>query len=194
LEREEAAHFFEPKLIDLAKAINLCIENKLIEPALILLYSAIDILGGLSSPVGRSSKKSFIAWTNEYILKERFLACTAEELYGARCGLLHALSFESQLSQRGQLRTISYAWGTADVDKLQKSINLRGRSDEIVAVHIVDLYSAWLEGVERFIEDINNNSAIKRNVYSKADKLFAPLKPGVVDRTNDLLEKIKKPK
>jgi len=90
-------------------AINSCEANKFVLPALMLIYSGIDILASLERRKGEGTKASFTRWVDEYLLKAVSLPCTSLELYAARCGILHTLTPESDLSRKGKAREVGYA-------------------------------------------------------------------------------------
>lgn len=180
-------HFFEPKLVSMADVIRACIDKKWLEPALILIYSAIDIVAWLDSQEEWTTRKSFIDWTDKYLLKSKHIGCSAIEVYAARCGLLHTLSPESKLSRQGASRHIYYAWGTAEPSKLQQGIDSLGQTKEHIAIHINDLFEGWLFGTEAFLNDINNSGHKKSVVYSKASRFFINMKPSFL---NSALEAI----
>ncbi|MFH1618412.1 MAG: hypothetical protein ABIG11_00750 [bacterium] len=79
------------------KGISVCIDNKLITPALILIYSAIDMLGWVDSGDADANKNSFLMWTEKYLLTQKAFGCTALDIYAARCGLLHTVTPFSRL-------------------------------------------------------------------------------------------------
>ncbi|MCB2228650.1 MAG: hypothetical protein KQH53_18380 [Desulfarculaceae bacterium] len=176
------------KLDEIEKAVGLCIGQGLIEPSLVLLYSAIDILGWLDSSEEWASKKSFMAWANKYILIDNSLNCTDIELYGARCGLLHTFSPDSKLSKHGEVRRVAYAFAPAKVEELRRSIEAIEWSDKLVAVHVGDLYERWQIGVERFLEDLNKDQARKSKVYYKVSKFFSVMKPEDVRKLTENIE------
>src|SRR6185295_5604635 len=93
-------------LMSLSKGVDACLDNKLIGPALILIYSAIDTAGWLDSNDQSSTRNSFIDWTNRYLLSTGALSCTALDLYAARCGLLHTFTPNSKLSSDKKARRI----------------------------------------------------------------------------------------
>jgi len=103
----------------LASGIDACMEKKLITPALILIYSAIDTTGWLDSNEAFATRTSFMNWVDDYLLKASSLQCTSLDLYAARWGLLHTFTADSQLSFSGKARSICYAWGTAKVDYMR---------------------------------------------------------------------------
>jgi hypothetical protein len=109
----------EENLIALLESVEDCLAKRRLLPCLILLYSAIDIVSSLESR--RASKAAFIAWSDKYLLQGSLLLCTASDLYGARCGILHTLSPESDMSRKGTARHIFYAWGNAKTDELERA-------------------------------------------------------------------------
>ncbi len=100
---------FERHMDTLFGAINSCEANKFVLPALMLIYSGIDILASLERRKGEGTKASFTRWVDEYLLKAVSLPCTSLELYAARCGILHTLTPESDLSRKGKAREVGYA-------------------------------------------------------------------------------------
>jgi hypothetical protein len=61
---------------------------------------------------------------------------------------------DSQLSSVGKARRVCYAWGTASVQDLQRTIHLTNQTGEYVAVHVNDLYETWRLGVLQFTEEL----------------------------------------
>jgi hypothetical protein len=96
-------------LIALVESMEDCMAKGRLLPCLVLLYSAIDIVASLES--GKASGSAFMAWSDKYLLQGTSLACTASDLYGARCGILHILSAESDISRKGTAHRIQYAMG-----------------------------------------------------------------------------------
>ena len=117
-------------------------------PALILIYSAMDIAAGLAG-TEVSSKRRFVKWVDRYIAPGKALSCTAVDLYGARCGLSHGSSPVSDLSQRGEAKQIVYCWGESNPDKLRELISI-GQWNRYIVVHADELLKATRAAVERF--------------------------------------------
>jgi|SRR5664280_259315 len=159
----------------LASGIEACIEKKAIAPALTLIYSAIDTTGWLDSTEAFATRSSFINWVDTYLLKAKPLRCTSLDLYAARCGLLHTFTPNSQLNSSGKARIVCYAWGSAKTEDIQCTIDLSNKTNEMVAVHIGELYEAWQSGVVRFVDDLEKDTDRKARVLAKAGKFFAEL-------------------
>ena len=171
----------------LGSGMDACIEKKLSAPALILIYSGIDTVGWLASSEHYATKASFMKWVDGYLLKGKPLQCTSLELYAARCGLLHTFTPNSELSSLGKARRIYYAWGTASVRDLQRTIDLTNKTGEYVAVHVNDLCEAWRLGVLQFTEELEKDPDRKSRVYKKAGKFFSELG---LDTVREVLTKL----
>jgi hypothetical protein len=159
----------------LTSGIKACMEKKAIIPTLVLIYSAIDTTGWLDSTDVFSTRNDFIRWVDSYLLKTKPLKCTPMDLYAARCGLLHTFTPDSQLSSSGKARAIYYAWGKAKVEDIQRAIDLQNKSNELVAVHVNELYEAWLSGLALWGEDLDKDSNKSAKVIEKAKKFFTDL-------------------
>jgi hypothetical protein len=167
---------FESAASELVQAIDVLSESQLRVPALLLLYAGIDMMASLDRPESSLEVKSsdYVKWAETYLLPGTHLECTAEDLYAARCGLLHTYMAESRRSREGKARQIWYAWGDASAEELQARID-RADAPPAVAVHVDDLSSAFRLGVERFKQSILDDSERADLVYDRAGKFFGDL-------------------
>ncbi|MCX6026810.1 MAG: hypothetical protein NTY23_11225 [Chloroflexi bacterium] len=156
-------------------AAETCLEKRLHMPALILLYSAIDISGWLAClSDNKPVRDAFCEWVDKYMLPANQLSCTSLDLYAARCGLLHTFTPESRYSSTGDAKLFAYAWGKAKVADLRKSIELQGRTD-LIAIHVSDLLEAYRLGLARYLTDVDNDPSLGSTFDLKAGKFFAPM-------------------
>ncbi len=176
-------------LAKITLGIDACLEKKLELPALVLLYSGIDVAGWLSSPKPYSEKSSFMSWVNSYMVPAKPLGCTAEDLYAGRCGILHTLTPYARPAKGVHPRLILYAWGTGSAERAQGLIVLRGETDRYVAVHVNDLHEAWRLGLLRFTEELDKNPTRKALVCAKAKKFFSTMGPEIIDAALSALER-----
>ena len=176
-------------LMKVGLGIEACLEKKLDLPALVLIYSGIDVAGWLASPKPHAERSTFIDWVNSYLLQAKPLRCTAIDLYAARCGILHSLSPYSRPFQKERPRLMCYAYGTARAEDVQRTIIDMKRADRYVAVHVNELFEAWRLGILRFIEELEGDPVKKRRVYEKAEKFFSPLSPEFLNQALAGLQK-----
>jgi len=78
------------------RTINDCINEKRLFPALMVIYSSIDVLGSLQNLDGYASRDSFRNWVTNYLFKVKMFPFNEYDLYGARCGILHTMRYDSQ--------------------------------------------------------------------------------------------------
>lgn len=166
----------QANVLALTKAAAILFEKRLILPGLILLYSGVDIMASLDRPQRQEDTggKDFIRWVDRYLLPNSKVQATAVDLYGARCGLVHTYTPQSRLSRMGGAREIYYAWGTADSQDLQRSID-RHPKFLAVAVHVDDLLSAFTGAVRAYMQSLSKDRDRARIAYGRAQKFFGPL-------------------
>lgn len=150
-DRAQALSGITRALTQIVDGIDLCDKAGLHAPALMLLYSGMDIAGWMASEDPATSvRDSFTAWVDKY-LKLTVLGCTAVELYGARCAILHTLTTESKLYEDGHVRKVIYAWFPTEVETLRR---LSARMPEYIAVQADHVVDAYRHGIALFMEDL----------------------------------------
>lgn len=99
------------RLFRILQAADQAYESGHDDACLILLYSLLDVLGSASRAAcdQPGTGADFRRWIEEYVLPHLDGEVTAEDLWGARCGLLHALSQESRWTTKGKARIVLYA-------------------------------------------------------------------------------------
>jgi hypothetical protein len=160
----------EKLLLDSVAGIKLCIEAKLINSALVLLYCGIDTASSLDLTYDKQSvHMRYTKWCETYMFKDTSFDFTALELYAARCGVIHETSVESTLSAQGKARRIIYAWGDSKVDTLREMSKLAQIKD-YVAVQFEDLVQAYENGLNGFVASLRSNEERKHFAIKKAEK------------------------
>jgi|SRR4030042_5462827 len=164
----------------LVAAIDYCIAEKLIMPALVLIYSAIDSVSWIASDnENQTVRERFQTWVNEWMLQKYPLPCTAIELYAARCGILHTLTPDSDLTIKKGVRRIAYAWGKAQQKELDESIK-QTNYPGIVAVHVNDIVSSFKNGFTDFIQALETDEVKRELFIKKAGEHFANVDISVI--------------
>ena len=167
----------DPKLLEnlmqLGAGVQACLDKRLSMPALILLYSAIDITSWLASGYTSSTvRERFTSWVDQYLLSAKRLGCTSLELYSARCGIVHTFTPDSQLANIEGIRRVAYAWGSAKSVDLQTLIEKTNWTDRLVAVHVEELFEGWRLGALAFVNELQENPKRAEMVKLKARKFF----------------------
>jgi hypothetical protein len=167
---------FERTAAELVQAVDDLLQSQLRLPAMLVLYAGIDIMASLDRPESSLEVKrsDFVNWADKYLLPGTQLACSAGDLYAARCGLLHAYIAESRLSLEEKARQIWYAWGDASAEDLQAIIDVAD-VPTAVAVHVDDLSAAFRLGIERFKRAALDDPERTNRVYDRAFNFFGNL-------------------
>jgi hypothetical protein len=162
-------------------AADLCLKQRLNLPALILIYSCIDTLGSLERSSGEGTKQSFIRWVDNYLLKAKPLDCTAEELYAARCGVLDALTPDSDLYKQGRVRRIMYASGPGNTETI-KQMTTAFKHLDVVGIHMDDLRQAVEDGLSQYLIDLSQDASRRKQVKERAQGTFGWVPNEIVDK------------
>jgi len=108
------------------RGIDACIEAQCLVSAVTLIYSAVDALSALTRPLHSpdTTRSEFLNWVERYMNPAEKLGCSAHDLNGARCGILHTYGADSRLRRTGRPRAIVYRWtnGPAPDPQHRKSI------------------------------------------------------------------------
>jgi len=137
--------------------------------ALIILYSAIDTLAWAGREDGDVTRDDFVFWVERYMQPEKTLGCTAIDLYGARCGLVHSGIAESRLSRAGNTSVLWYATSpeTADILRQWVEDGAFGSDMSVKVVYFTELLATFVEASHRFTQDIAHDQVRRERVQER---------------------------
>jgi len=179
---ERAVDTLVQNIEELVQTIDDCLERDRFLPCLSLLYTGIDVIASLERQPTEKVRQSFARWADRYMVQQTGLHVTALELYGARCGVLHTFTAESDLHAHGQVRQVFYAWGSARPEALQRTIDTLGRP--AIAVHVRDLVEAFRRGVAAYLDELTSDVQRQQGIAPQAGLWFRKTHPGLVDAFN----------
>jgi len=176
----------------LIQAADECVNKHMVLPALVLIYTAIDSVSWIASEdpnelVGIRFKN----WVNTWMLKNGKLKCAAEELYAARCGVLHSLTPNSTLSEKKGVRKIAYAWGKAKHEELEESISALSMNDSIVSIHLEDLFWSFRGGFADYLDHVFSSDKELEKFLIKSGQHFANINLEQMDEFLQIARSIK---
>jgi hypothetical protein len=168
----------DPELIEIAtgergmiRGIEACIKSECLVSAIALIYASIDSLSALTRPINQedTTAKEFKDWVNKYLLPQGILTCTAEELYGARCGVLHTQSPDSRIQRQGSgvVKRLIYCWQSGPPADAQKSL-----PQDATTVIVEDLFEGFKIAVERFLAAIEADPGLSNRVDKNCSDLL----------------------
>jgi hypothetical protein len=165
---------------DFTISIKMLLDARHTLPALILLYSATDFFASLlrAETQPDTNRDHFKKWTEDYIIRPSLPAITSEDVWGARCGLLHAHSPSSRGSRQGKARELAYYLAHAPTPDMQRTLDSRLKLEQAkgkVTLDVDALYAAFENGVRRFLADIQRDPALERRAAHHSSRLFGVL-------------------
>jgi hypothetical protein len=120
--------------------------------ALVILYSAIDTLAWANISSGNVTRSDFCRWVDMYLMPQTQVGCTSEDIYGARCSLVHSGSAESRMSREGRVSELWYATAPNSINRLELYALKLGAKAKVI--YFTALVAAFAEGVMKFSQEI----------------------------------------
>jgi hypothetical protein len=176
MEHPTRAEALSAGINDLTISIKLLLDNRHTVPALMVLYGSIDFFGSVLRPetevdtVGKT-RQYFKKWVEHYMVGQSHLAFTPEELWGARCGLLHARTASSKISRDAKGRELHYTRGNLP-QEMQQKLKIVSSKGKKLFIDVDLLYEAFKKGIERFLANIQNDRNLEKRALHHASKIL----------------------
>ncbi|TWI74197.1 hypothetical protein LZ24_01137 [Desulfobotulus alkaliphilus] len=155
----------------MSTAISGCISNDLGLPALTLIYCSIDIVSYLNKEDDEGNKAYFTKWVDIYLIPKLEGDVTSIDIYASRCGIVHRMSSESDLSSKGKARQIVYTMGKKAIN-IQDQIDKNDKEHLYTTLHIDELFDAFMQAVEKFRSDLIKNDEKKVIAVKRAKRVY----------------------
>jgi hypothetical protein len=176
--QEKKEQAFAAIIAELVQAIDMCIKARLFLAGQMLMYAGIDIMANFDRAKTKveGDQQDFKRWAKKYIHDPNpHVKVNADDLYGGRCGLIHAAIIESSKSRKGEARLIFPVLKPAAIAPFQESLDLNHRDDPTfpsgVAVYLDELLQAFSSGIQRFREDVESSPQKLELVTERAGKV-----------------------
>ena len=139
------------------RGIRVCLDHECFGSAVILVYSGIDAMAYVSLPAERERVKraEIVRWANRYMPLCKSGDLTGDELYSARCAMLHTYGVASDMTRQGRCRQIGYADDMRPPVRFDPAI-----SKNLVIVSIKALAEGFLSAVDQFLIDVFSNQEL----------------------------------
>jgi hypothetical protein len=111
--------------------------------------------------------------------KER--SCTAVDLYAARCAVVHTYTPESDLSRTGKARLVAYAFGPAQLEKLEEASALAHQNRQ-VNVHARQLIDAFYKGIKAYLDEVETDTSRLQEIERSASQWTVNMDPKTMDK------------
>ena len=170
---QEAENGFSTAMAGLVLTVQDLLQQNRLFPAFILMYSGLDILGSMTRPKGNldTSGTDFKNWVANFMLKGSSLHATPDDLWGARCGVLHTATARSRNSREGKAREVHYVRGDKGFAKFaQEEFDKLGEPK--VVIDIDTLFDAFFDGVGKFSIAAKNDAVLKDVILHHAKTML----------------------
>lgn len=135
--------------------------------------ASIDIMASSARPIEQENgtRQDFLDWCSTYLLPlSHNPRLTAEDLYGARCGLLHTYSPQSSLSRAGRAKLVWYATGDTDHEIVEASGRIQG--EPVVAVHLPTFLAELVGAMSDFCRELEAGGKLADRVEARRADLM----------------------
>lgn len=173
-------------LYQLIRSMELAMEQKFVTPTLILLYSGIDIVTSLNTEVGKNvTRNDFIEWANKYMIPHLSASSLkGEDLYAARCAVVHTMAAESDLSRQGKASQVLYTFGNKEENELQDIITSLKMDHKVIKVEV--LIKAFRLGIVDFFDDIEKDENLQQRFFERSRVILSYTDMNYLDEFNSL--------
>lgn len=150
-------------------ALEFCNGHRFVRPVLALSMSWIDSLASLDPPREHAKNEQvFCSWLQRYADCHHDLGVTETDLWGLRCGILHALSPSSDASRRGKARQFAFAWGRAKAAPRANELKHTGLEAKFVILHVDELLNFVHKATQNFFDWLCECPHLRSEVIKKA--------------------------
>lgn len=166
--RKEAEEQLSLKVSNMLKASKLCFDNECWEAGVILLYSLIDAMAWLWRDPSHAdvTGPDFREWVGRYMLPAADIHVSTEDLYGARCGLLHSLTGESKKHRELKARKVSYRRTVPHGERWIVQLHT-AETLEPFSVNVDVLGAAITNGIQKFWNEMETNPDLNERVLER---------------------------
>jgi hypothetical protein len=153
-------------------AIEALWEANLQIPTLMLIYATLDTIGFIRTGGSEGeARPRFLDFVDHYIVKH-LRGITNNDLWGARCAILHTVIPESSSSTNLQAKEILYSWGTASTELLNQVLADAPEPHKFVAMSVEDLMVALGNGMDEFLTDLEKDSDVYKVCTERVGKFY----------------------
>ncbi|MFH2034202.1 MAG: hypothetical protein ABIJ26_05810 [Candidatus Margulisiibacteriota bacterium] len=136
----------------------------------ILIYCAIDAMAALAMPLGEKDvrSKDFKAWVAKYLRTEKNQSYQydADDVWGARCGIIHRYAADSRDSDSGKCRILTYTTDGSDHKYNPKS------NKKLIVISIPRFKNDFMNATLTFFNEALKDDELFRCIKSRICKLF----------------------
>lgn len=149
--------------------IEACMQRQCLVSAVTLMFAAIDALAALTRPVTQveTDGEIFRAWIDRFLKANDRLGCSAQDLWGARCGVLHTYSPEAVRAANHGARRIYYRWRGGPAANATRQL-----PPGALVLNVEDLHAAIEAAIHDYMMASEADAALKRSLAAHLPTLL----------------------
>jgi hypothetical protein len=145
-------------------------------PGLMLLYATIDGFSYLANIGDKDNGDAVKEWINKWMLPKYPMPCSADDIWSARCGMLHKQRSISNKTISGMAKEIQYVFKGYSGQKMQLVWDLVNPGKTVV-ISVEDLMWSFRHGIVDCLDEIKKDTEWQRSFEKKAKYLSLIIKP-----------------
>lgn len=140
------------------RGIEACFDNGCYGSGLILIFAGIDALSNLTRPESATENTSldFKNWVRRYIKLSGDIEVTPDDLWGARCAIVHTYGQSSRDTKSKKARVIAWIVEGRPCVRYNPSLD-----PDFAAVDTIALKDSFFEGIDKFLIDVFSIAELK---------------------------------
>jgi len=139
---------------------------------LMVLYATIDTMGFITAENEADPVNSrFRAFAKKYLVPYLQGDVNEDDLWGARCAILHTATPESNYSRQGRARQILYSCGV-EKSLCERVISAHATPHRYVAVSLEKLRDSLLAAYVTLINEMETNPALRQRWLDRVNRLY----------------------
>lgn len=129
-----------------------------------MAYTGVDQMAWLSVAKEETGSREFKEWAETY-LDLSAIGCSADDLWGARCGLLHTGAAESRDYRSSKAKLVYYRDGDEPIPSTHPC--------EVVFIHVTQFFMSFVVGALRFLADVELDAKKLAEIELKAGRMLS---------------------
>jgi len=156
--------------------VEYCIQKGNSISASILMYSMIDSFSWLCNINEKKQvSERFMSWVDDWLIPTGYPKCSSTDLYGARCGLIHRLTGESNFYESGKAKLIVYTYGNENPEYITSFRSEFPEHADFYSLHLEKFMEAIEIAMNNCFDHCMKNEELKMKLIDKMEKIFVDI-------------------
>ena len=149
--------------------IQSCLDQQCLVSAITLMFATIDALAALTRPTTQpeTDGNTFRVWAARFLQPDQRVGCTVQDLWGARCGVLHTYSPEAARAKQYGARRVYYQWREGPAADAGRTLPLGS-----IVVIVEDLHIALSNAAHDYMAEVGIDADLQARLTAHLPSLL----------------------